>query len=261
MSELSLELVINERGNWLDFIVDNYSLHELIYGPDGLNEGAISCLTLLYDEKGFQKALDSLLLRRTSDFPNNRRALYVCPICGDLDCGAVTVVIEESENTIIWRDFGWENTCEDNVERYEPAETFVFDKVQYINTLKGAMNFPQESSFSGTRASATQKSLKTDHGKLSKSLMSFGRALACLFCLRYFKLMRLTDTPSISSVMRSAKHSSNCTPEIVVKTSSRNGGTPMRTMRFSCKKISFESSGKPKPNSRNTCVTFSALLG
>jgi len=138
MSELKLELIEGEDRTWLDFIVDGESLYDVI-SPGSSPESALSCLTLLYDDEELQKALDSLLLRGPADFPDNRRALYVCSMCGDLACGANTVVIEEGENTIIWRDFGWENTYEDDVGISEEIGPFVFDKAQYIGALKDSI--------------------------------------------------------------------------------------------------------------------------
>ena len=32
-------------------------------------------------------------------------AIYVCPICGDLECGAITARIEREADEIVWRDF------------------------------------------------------------------------------------------------------------------------------------------------------------
>ncbi len=139
MNELKLELIERDERIWLDFIVDGKSLYSLI-APEGSPEAGVSCLTLLYNGEELQKVLDGLLLRRPADFPDNRRALYVCPMCGDLGCGANTVVIEEAENIIIWRDFGWENTYEDNVDRDEGIGPFVFDKAKYINVLKDSIS-------------------------------------------------------------------------------------------------------------------------
>jgi hypothetical protein len=140
MNELTLDLVEREERIWLEFMVDGYSLYSLIQ-PDFPQGVGVTCLTLLYNEQKLQKALDSLLLRRPADFPDNRHALYVCNMCGDLDCGALTVVIEEDKNAIIWRNFGWENTYEDNLDRVEGVGPFMFDKVQYIDTLTSSVHY------------------------------------------------------------------------------------------------------------------------
>jgi hypothetical protein len=46
---------------------------------------------------------DTLLPEQPPDL-DGRVAIFVCWVCGDLDCGAVTVVIERDGDEIIWRD-------------------------------------------------------------------------------------------------------------------------------------------------------------
>lgn len=137
MSRLDLELVDPEPNGarYLEFLIDGKSLLE-IFGYDN----GPSCLTFVYLDEELQKMLDSLLLRRQADFPDNRRPLYVCPQDGDLACGAATVIIEEHDDTIVWRDFGWENTYEDDVGIYEDIGPFTFNKTQYFQTLKTAIS-------------------------------------------------------------------------------------------------------------------------
>ena len=55
-------------------------------------------------------SIATLLLQSPPDFPwgGGRTALYVCPACGNLQCGAVTAVIERESDEVIWRDFGYE---------------------------------------------------------------------------------------------------------------------------------------------------------
>ena len=64
----------------------------------------------------------------------------MCPECGDLGCGAVTVVIERSGDKIIWRDFGFESNSDEvtPIRGYRDI-TFVFDRAQYNQALKGAL--------------------------------------------------------------------------------------------------------------------------
>ena len=62
-------------------------------------------------------ALDRLLLRAPPDLYEGRVSLYVCPECGDLGCGAVSVVIETDGSGIIWRDFAFQNNYDAMVGR------------------------------------------------------------------------------------------------------------------------------------------------
>ncbi len=67
--------------------------------------------------------------------------MYVCPECGDLGCGAISAVIEQVEDKIIWRDFGYQNNYLDEIifDDYESINTIVFNKVEYENAIKSAL--------------------------------------------------------------------------------------------------------------------------
>jgi hypothetical protein len=132
-----LELKLAERRNgirYLDFVVDGQSLYELI----GSCFDTVSCLALWSSAEERMKVLKRLLLREEADFLNNRIALYVCGECGGLDCGAVSLVIEEQEQTMVWREFGYENGWEEGVEFFEEIGPFMFSKQQYQETLEQA---------------------------------------------------------------------------------------------------------------------------
>lgn len=121
------------RRDYLDFIIDGQPLSEQI-GSD-----LASCLGWFVPEEN-AKAVRRLLLEESADLPNNRRSLYVCPECGDVGCGAVTVVIERRGDKIIWRDFGFENNSDEvmPIRGYRDI-SFTFDLPQYNQALKGAL--------------------------------------------------------------------------------------------------------------------------
>jgi hypothetical protein len=78
------------------------------------------------------------LLNEPADFPNDRRSLYVCPECGDLGCGALSAVIENVDNQIIWRDFGYQNNYEDivHLDSYRDIGPFVFEAAEYESVIR-----------------------------------------------------------------------------------------------------------------------------
>ena len=78
-------------------------------------------------------AINRLLRRASPDLPGGRVALYVCPECGDLACGAVSLVIDGAEGGLVWRDFGFQNGYDDTVHRdgYESLGPFFFDGYAY----------------------------------------------------------------------------------------------------------------------------------
>lgn len=125
--------------HFLDFVVDSTSLYQTLSLSKGLD--LISPLWL--DEQLAALSLEAikgLLLEGQADFPNNRRALFICPECGDLGCGAVTAIIEREERNIVWRGFGYENTYEEEVFTKDHIEIgpITFDAKQYESALKSA---------------------------------------------------------------------------------------------------------------------------
>jgi hypothetical protein len=139
-SKLKLEWKRREGGNgrtrrdYLDIVVDGQPLSELVGGD------VASCLGGLTPEEN-DKAVRRLLLEEAADLPNNRRTLYVCPECGDIGCGAVSLVVERVEDKIIWRDFGYENSYEEVIrtEGYEDVGPFVFNRAEYEQAIKRAL--------------------------------------------------------------------------------------------------------------------------
>ena len=140
VSKLRLEWKRREGGgggtqrDYLDIIVDGQPLSEILGGD------MVSCLGWFVPEEN-AKAARRLLLEEAADLPNNRRTLYVCPECGDIGCGAVSLVVERVEDKIIWRDFGYENNYEEVVrtEGYENVGPFVFDRAEYEEAIKKAL--------------------------------------------------------------------------------------------------------------------------
>ena len=84
-----------------------------------------------------QVAADRLLGRCAPDLPSTRVALYVCPECGDLGCGAVGVVVERAEGTVVWRSFAYENNYDGMVhhEGYDDLGPFEFAESEYSGVI------------------------------------------------------------------------------------------------------------------------------
>lgn len=81
---------------FLDFQADGESLYDLV------TEDLISCLGWAVPDED-ERAAQRLLLAEPSDV-HGRVAIYVCPECGDLYCGAITVSIERQGDHVVWRD-------------------------------------------------------------------------------------------------------------------------------------------------------------
>jgi hypothetical protein len=87
------------------------------------------------------KAIRRLLATEPGDASDGRVSLYVCPECGDLGCGAITVRIEGTSGEILWRDFGYENNYEAHVERgpFASLGPYRFDRVEYTARLEALL--------------------------------------------------------------------------------------------------------------------------
>jgi hypothetical protein len=119
---------------FLDFVIDGQSLYEQMGDH-------ISPLGWGSPEES-QKAVDRFLRKAEPDFPNGRTSLYVCAECGDLGCGAVSIVIERMGDEIIWRDFGYENNYDDEVlfEDFKGWGPFSFDASEYYLVVSSALS-------------------------------------------------------------------------------------------------------------------------
>lgn len=78
-------------------------------------------------------SIDSLLRKSPPDLPHGRTTLYICPECGDLGCGAITMSMQREAGFIIWKNFGFQNNYEDVVHTkgFESIGPFTFDGRQY----------------------------------------------------------------------------------------------------------------------------------
>ena len=75
-----------------------------------------------------------LLRERPPELASGRVPLFVCPVCGDLGCGAITAAVEWTADTVVWRDLRWEvnyETDEDDDEDLVFAGPLIFDRAQY----------------------------------------------------------------------------------------------------------------------------------
>lgn len=138
LSTLGLQQTMEEsqarkESGFLDILVDGESLQRKVEAYDragvlgwGLDEAS---------------SLHELLGKTASRLPSGRVPLYVCPECGDVDCGTVAVRIAFSADTVVWSDFTlevtyyWDDPTERVQERYPNVGPFVFDRVQYEAVL------------------------------------------------------------------------------------------------------------------------------
>ena len=119
--------------HFLDFAINGQSLWETV----GKSRDTLSVLCREYALDESIRAANRLLLTEKADFPNDRRSLFICPECDNLGCGAITVSVVREGSAIVWRDFGFENTYEQNIALNDYADVgpFSFDAALYERAL------------------------------------------------------------------------------------------------------------------------------
>jgi hypothetical protein len=131
--ELSWQIAGSE---YLDFIIDGLSLLEALGDPD-----LVGCLGKGRNPIYEVGLVEQLLLWKPRELETGRCLLYVCPLCGDVGCGAITAEVEQEGDFYVWSQFGREvNYQYDdeplfNVVGYEAIGPFRFDKIQYRDAL------------------------------------------------------------------------------------------------------------------------------
>jgi hypothetical protein len=125
-----------ERWSW-DFVVDGISLWSLWKDRDVVG-------VLGWVEHGIEEISVAKLQRDAEpDFPPNRVALFVCPECGDLGCGAVTTAIDRQDAVVTWSDFRWEvnwfdpHDPDSSTHKFDVGP-FCFDYPAYLAVLREA---------------------------------------------------------------------------------------------------------------------------
>ena len=77
--------------------------------------------------------IERLCRKMPPDLARNRTTLCICPECGDLGCGAISLSVEGGAGVIEWKDFGIQNNYEDVIHRqgFEGVGPFTFDGAKY----------------------------------------------------------------------------------------------------------------------------------
>lgn len=70
--------------------------------------GDCTCMVSGWDLDAGLSWLESLRLEGAGGFPDGRAAVLVCQVCGDLECGALSVHVTRRAATVRWSGFGWQ---------------------------------------------------------------------------------------------------------------------------------------------------------
>jgi hypothetical protein len=123
---------------FFDFVVGGLSLYDAL----GHSRDLISALwnPPVVPIEG-DRAIRRLLLADGGDASEGRVSLFICPECGDLGCGAITVRIERFDTAIVWRDIAYENNYEPTVDlgSFATVGPFLFEPYGYVTKLEALL--------------------------------------------------------------------------------------------------------------------------
>ncbi len=111
---------------YLDFVIDGVSL------GSRFNADFIPPLGWFTVEAQLA-TIERLRRKAPPDLGHHRTSLCICPECGDIGCGAISLSVEGGAGVVEWKDFGVQNSYEDMVHRqgFEEVGPYTFDGAQY----------------------------------------------------------------------------------------------------------------------------------
>lgn len=118
--------------NYLDFIVSGQPLKTLL----NLEKSDLITPFGWGDNKEYTKQILRIFrLQEKSNLQSGRIMLYVCPECGDIGCGAITALIQDLGDRIIWKDFGYETDSGEVMEKYSDIPQVEFERQSYFQAF------------------------------------------------------------------------------------------------------------------------------
>jgi|GEM_PF-2532664 len=134
MDKLQLKLRLEDTTQgFLDFIVNGESLKERFHEANQL----VGALDNPMDDRQ-SMLLGCYLDGRASPVSTGRVPLYFCHLCGDIDCGVLSVRITFEGDVVRWNDFWFECDYEEGPHRkceYQPEYSFAL--VDYRSAFRG----------------------------------------------------------------------------------------------------------------------------
>jgi hypothetical protein len=121
-----------QERHYLDFVISGQSLLKIL-GLDTYDLITPFGWGMTKDYE--QQLLREITLRDKSSLETGRVMLYICPECGDIDCGAITANIVDLGGTILWKDFGYETGYSGLTEEYNNIEPIEFNRQDYFKAF------------------------------------------------------------------------------------------------------------------------------
>lgn len=119
--------------HFLDYVTDGRWLREVAGEPNLVTPLSRPWL------KDVASEIDQLLgQREAGDLPAGRVALLVCPVDGDIACGALTARLQVSQDHVVWTDWLWESD-QGALSVEHLSEPAMFDRQDYEKQMRMAL--------------------------------------------------------------------------------------------------------------------------
>ena len=119
--------------DYYDFIISGQSLKKIL---DLEKADFISPFGWGTNKEYDKHILNVFRLKEKSELSSGRIMLYVCPECGDIDCGAVTAKINDYGDRIIWSEFAFETENNGITETFDQIQAIEFDRASYFSAFQ-----------------------------------------------------------------------------------------------------------------------------
>lgn len=138
MESLQLTRAVRTGGSnrterhYMDFSVSGESLKKVL----GQEDADLISPFGWGDNKDYNKRILRVFrLQEQPELSTGRVAIYICPECGDIDCGAITATIQDLGDRIVWKDFGYETDYGGLSETYPQIAPIEFDRQSYFQAF------------------------------------------------------------------------------------------------------------------------------
>lgn len=118
--------------DYFDFFISGKSLRTIL---DIENADLITAFGWSTNKKYERHLLNVFRLKEKSQIESGRIMIYVCPECGDIDCGAITAVIKDRGLTIVWSDFAYETNYGGIGETFSQIAPIEFGRADYFSVF------------------------------------------------------------------------------------------------------------------------------
>jgi hypothetical protein len=101
----------------IDFLVNGLSLFSATKAEQRDLLGCFTSVAVAGTNESLAKIFTGEL---PAELPDNRIGLFVCPLCGDLGCGAITFQLTSHGDSVTWSRFAYENSWDEAITNFAP---------------------------------------------------------------------------------------------------------------------------------------------